>query len=34
VARLYEHRGDELDQAKLLADYGSVPCELDLPTWG
>jgi uncharacterized phiE125 gp8 family phage protein len=34
VARLYEHRGDELEQAKLLESYGVIPTELDLPTWG
>ena len=34
VAHLYEHRGDEAEQAKVLALYGSVPTELDLPTWG
>lgn len=34
IAQLYEHRGDDLEQAKLLAEYGCVPSELDLPTWG
>lgn len=34
VATLYEHRGDEMEQAKALASYGTVPSELDLPTWG
>lgn len=34
VARLYEHRGDDGEQASVLAEYGCVPTELDLPTWG
>lgn len=32
VARLYEHRGDEPEQTKILATY--VPTDLDLPMWG
>jgi uncharacterized phiE125 gp8 family phage protein len=32
VARLYEHRGDEPEQAKLLDEYFCG--ELELPTWG
>jgi uncharacterized phiE125 gp8 family phage protein len=34
VARLYEHRGDEQEQMQALAEYGTVPTDLDLPTWG
>jgi uncharacterized phiE125 gp8 family phage protein len=34
IARLYEHRGDELEQAAVLESYGVVPSEYDLPTWG
>lgn len=32
IAKLYEHRGDEVEQARVLAEY--IPSELDLPTWG
>jgi uncharacterized phiE125 gp8 family phage protein len=32
VARLYEHRGDEVELAKVLLD--AEPSELDLPSWG
>ena len=34
VARLYEHRGDEVELASVMAQYGVIPTELDLPTWG
>lgn len=34
VAALYEHRGDDVEQLKVLAEYGERPTELDLPTWG
>ena len=34
VARMYEHRGDEADLEKVLAEYGTVPTDLDLPDWG
>lgn len=34
VARLYEHRGDELEQAKVLDAYDAVPSDLSLPEWG
>lgn len=32
VARLYEHRGDEPEMAKVLDEYGCS--ELELPMWG
>ncbi len=32
VAALYEHRGDEMEQAKILEAYGGA--EYALPTWG
>lgn len=32
VAALYEHRGDELEQARILEAYGGA--EYALPTWG
>jgi uncharacterized phiE125 gp8 family phage protein len=32
VARLYEHRGDEPEMARVLDEYGCS--ELELPTWG
>lgn len=34
VARLYEYRGDDAEQARVLAEYAAVPTDLDLPTWG
>lgn len=34
IAKLYEHRGDEVEQAQAMAEYGATPSELDLPTWG
>lgn len=34
IAKLYEHRGDEAEQATFLSAYGNVPTDLDLPTWG
>lgn len=34
VAQLFEHRGDEAEQAKLLTEYGTVPTDLSLPEWG
>jgi uncharacterized phiE125 gp8 family phage protein len=34
VARLYEHRGDEVELAKALLEYDPMPSELDLPSWG
>jgi hypothetical protein len=32
IAALYEHRGDEADQARILEAYGGA--EYALPTWG
>lgn len=34
VAKLYEHRGDELEQQKILTDYEYAPTDLSLPEWG
>lgn len=34
IAAVYEHRGDEPEMAKTLAEYGRPATELDLPTWG
>jgi uncharacterized phiE125 gp8 family phage protein len=34
VARLYEHRGDDLETAKILTEYESSPSDLSLPEWG
>ena len=34
VARLYEHRGDELEFQKALQEPTGTITELDLPTWG
>lgn len=34
VARLYEHRGDEAETQKILAEYDTVPTDLSLPEWG
>lgn len=34
IARLYEHRGDEGEQSRVLDEYGCVFNEYDLPTWG
>jgi uncharacterized phiE125 gp8 family phage protein len=34
VARLYEHRGDEVELMKVLMEHDSMPSELDLPSWG
>lgn len=34
LAQLYEHRGDEAEQTKALAEAALIPTELDLPTWG
>jgi uncharacterized phiE125 gp8 family phage protein len=34
VAKLYEHRGDELETQKILQEYESAPTDLSLPEWG
>ncbi len=34
VAKLYEHRGDELETQKVLQDYDAWPSDLSLPEWG
>jgi uncharacterized phiE125 gp8 family phage protein len=34
LAKLYEHRGDDAEQEKALAELAVLPSELDLPTWG
>jgi uncharacterized phiE125 gp8 family phage protein len=34
LASLYEHRGDEAEMAKVLAEYGTAPTDLALPEWG
>lgn len=34
VARLYEHRGDEAETAKVLSAYEQCPTDLSLPEWG
>lgn len=34
VARMYDHRGDEVELDKVLAEYGTAPTDLDLPDWG
>ncbi len=34
VAKLYEHRGDELETQKILQEYEHAPTDLSLPEWG
>lgn len=34
VAKLYEHRGDELETQKILQEYENAPTDLSLPEWG
>jgi uncharacterized phiE125 gp8 family phage protein len=34
VAKLYEHRGDELEQQRILDEYETAPNDLSLPEWG
>lgn len=34
VAKLYEHRGDELEQQQILDEYETAPNDLSLPEWG
>lgn len=34
VARLYEHRGDEIETAQILTEYEQCPSDLSIPEWG